>query len=123
MSLTQRLCRELIKFLGGEFVQCYADTIDYKRHDTAQLMKELRKETWRGYYIGSVWINEARGVVGAGDVVVPIEKTTEMAEKLKSFGCPPAYIHEHPEFKTSHVHFSNCPISNRVREFARLISE
>jgi hypothetical protein len=103
-------------------VRCYPDTIDYKRSDTFKLMKEMGKEHFSAYYTGSVWVNESKGTVGAGDVVVPIEKTDEMVKKLRDFGCPPAYVHRHPEFKTAHIHLSDCPIRDRVREFARLVS-
>jgi hypothetical protein len=122
MSLTFKLCRELIEFLGEEQVKCFTDTIDYMRLDTTLLMKEMGRERWKMYYQGAVWINEDEGTVGAGDVAVPIEKEDEMVEKLKKFGCPPDYIHRHPEFKTSHIHFSDCPIKGRVREFAELVS-
>lgn len=119
--ITRKLCDELIKFLGDKLVRCYTDTIDYKRFDTYELMKG--REAWSAYYTGSVWIDESEGTVGAGDVVTPIEKEDEMVKKLHGFGCPPAYVHKHPEFGTSHIHLAKCPIRDRVREFARLVSE
>jgi len=122
-SITRQLCRELAEFLGPELVKCYTDTIDYKRADTYKLMKELGKETWSAYFTGSIFINESKGTVGAGDVVTPIEKEGEMVKKLHEFGCPPAYIHKHPEFGTSHIHLEDCPIKDRVREFAKLVSK
>jgi hypothetical protein len=122
-ELTRQLCRELAEFLAPELVKCFPDTIDYKRIDTHKLMKEMGKEVWSSYYTGSVWIDESKGIVGAGDVVVPIELTREMEKKLREFGCPPAYVHEHPEFRTSHIHISDCNIRNKTREFAKLVSE
>jgi hypothetical protein len=46
-----------------------------------------------------------------------------MVSRLREFGCPPEYIHRHPEFGTSHIHLSDCPIRDRVAQFAKLISE
>lgn len=123
MSLTSRLCRELEKFLGAELVKCRTDTVDYMRIDTYRLMKEMGKERWKPYYEASIWINESAGTIGAGDVVVPIELTDEMVSKLESFGCKPAYIHKHEEFKTSHIHLVDCPIRSRESRFAELVSE
>jgi len=122
-ELTSKLCRELVRFLGEELVNCHADTVDYRRIDTDMLMKSMGKTRWRVYYEGSVWIDESKGTVGAGDVVVPIELEGEMVKRLEAFSCKPEYIHRHPEFGTSHIHLSDCRIRDRVSEFARLVSE
>jgi len=119
---TRELCEELRRFLGAELVKCYKDTIDYKRMDTYRLMKEMGKEKWSAYYTGSVWIDERKGTIGSGDVVVPLELKDEMVKKLKAFSCSPAYIHEHPEFRTAHIHIEDCPIRGRERKFAETVS-
>jgi hypothetical protein len=122
-SLTEELCRELRRFLRPHLVRCYKDTIDYKRLDTYVLMERRNKKAWSVYYTGSLWIDESKESIGAGDIVIPIEKEEAMVKKLHEFSCAPEFIHRHPEFGTSHVHLSNCPIKNRVRDFAKLISE
>ena len=109
-----------MRFLG-DLVKCYADTIDYMRIDTAMLMRNMGKERWRAYYSGSVYIQD--GKIEAGDVVVPIDMEKEMVKRLKEFGCPPEYIHRHPEFNTSHIHLSGCHIGGKERQFARIVSE
>jgi len=118
----EAVCRELMKLLGPELVRCHRDTVDYFRRDTHKLMKEMNKEVWSAYYEGSLWVNELKGVVGAGDVVVPTELEAEMVERLKEFGCSPAYVHRHPEFRTSHIHLSDCHVRGREGRFCELIT-
>jgi hypothetical protein len=119
--ITNRICEELKRFLGAELVNCYTDTIDYIRPDTYALMKRMGKEAWRAYYQGSIWVNEDKGEIGAGDVVTPLEKESETVERLKSFGCPPEYIHRHTEFNTCHIHISECKVKGRELEFVKII--
>lgn len=119
--ITNKICEELKRFLGVELVKCYTDTIDYIRPDTYVLMKRMGKEAWKAYYQGSIWVNESKGEIGAGDVVTPLEKESEMVDRLRKFGCPPAYIHQHPEFNTSHIHIDSCKVKGRELEFVKLI--
>jgi len=121
MTTTSNLCRELREFLN-DLVRCYTDTIDYIRTDVYRRMLEMKKELWRGYYTGAVWINEKTGCIEAGDVVVLLEDMNRMMEALKKFGCKLGYIHQHHEFGTAHIHIESCPIRGREREFAKLIT-
>ncbi|MEM4977395.1 MAG: hypothetical protein QXT64_08735 [Desulfurococcaceae archaeon] len=122
MSISEKLCRNLIEFLGPELVRCWADTIDYQRLDTYSRMKERKMTEWRAYYTGSLWVNERKGTVDAGDVVGLLEMADELARRVRGFGCRVTEIHRYPQFGTAHIHLTECPVKGKEREFARLIT-
>jgi hypothetical protein len=86
-------------------------------------MLDMKNERYKPWYTAAIWIDEEKGNVGSGDVVVPIELTENMKEKLMSFGCKIPYIHTYENFKVSHVHIEDCHVLNKIKEFVSLISE
>jgi len=116
-----RLCRELARFIGEPFVQCYTDTVSYTRPDSLEALKKKGKARFVGYATGAFFILD--DVIRSGDVVVPLELVEEKIRELERFGCPPQYIHRHEEFGTGHIHIGNCVIRGRHRQFARIVGE
>lgn len=121
-EITERLCRFLTEFLGPELVRCYKDTIDYTRFDTASMMRAAHREAARAFYTGSIWVDETKGEIGFGDVVVPTQKEEEMKRKVEEFGCKISYVHVHPEYGTSHIHVEKCPVRAKEYRFAEIVT-